>query len=89
MGDEATGSRDRPRLEILHEALEIFAHDLSNPLQSLIVLTELALDDATPGSEDEMRCRQSLEAAERMRTLVSGLAGLTRGGSGPPKPPGS
>jgi len=81
--DAGSSSRDKPRLEILHEALEIFAHDLSNPLQSLIVLTELALDDATPGSEDEMRCRQSLEAAERMRTLVSGLAGLTRGLEGP------
>lgn len=83
MADDDTTSRDKPRLAILHEALEIFAHDLSNPLQSLIVLTELALDDATPGSEDEMRCRQSLEAAERMRTLVSGLAGLTRGLEGP------
>ena len=80
MGD---ATRDRSKLQILHEALEIFAHDLSNPLQSLIVLTELALDDATPGSEDEMRCRQSLEAAERMRTLVAGLAGLTRGAEGP------
>ena len=69
---------DSARLEILLEALEIFVHDLSNPLQSLIVLTELALDDAAPNSEDELRCRQTLEAAERMRTLVTGLAGLTR-----------
>ena len=58
---------DSATLEILLEALEIFAHDLSNPLQSLIVLTELALDDAAPNSEDELRCRQTLEAAERMR----------------------
>lgn len=74
---------DAARLAILLEALEIFAHDLSNPLQSLIVLTELALDDAPPASEDELRCRQTLEAAERMRTLVTGLAGLTRGADGP------
>jgi signal transduction histidine kinase len=69
--------------EILLEALEIFTHDLSNPLQSLIVLTELALDDTPEGTEDYDRCRQSLEAAERMRTLVQGLAGLTRSIDGP------
>ncbi len=71
------------RREVLLEALEIFTHDLSNPLQSLIVLTELALDDALPGSEEHERCRQCLEAAERMRTLVQGLAGLTRSIDGP------
>lgn len=69
--------------EVLLEALEIFNHDLSNPLQSLIVLTELALDDTPEGTEDYDRVRQSLEAAERMRTLVQGLAGLTRGIDGP------
>ncbi|MBL4684194.1 MAG: hypothetical protein JKY37_06370 [Nannocystaceae bacterium] len=71
------------RLEVIFEVLDVFAHDLSNPLQSLIVLTELALEDAQPGSEDELRCNQTLEAAERMRTLVTGLAGLTRGTEGP------
>ncbi len=69
--------------EVLLEALEIFTHDLSNPLQSLIVLTELALDDTPEGTEDYDRVRQSLEAAERMRTLVQGLAGLTRSIDGP------
>lgn len=81
--DARSAEGDTARLHILLEALEIFAHDLSNPLQSLIVLTELALDDALAGSEDEQRCRQTLEAAERMRTLVTGLAGLTRGAEGP------
>jgi len=69
--------------EVLLEALEIFTHDLSNPLQSLIVLTELALDDTPEGTEEYDRVRQSLEAAERMRTLVQGLAGLTRSIDGP------
>lgn len=69
--------------EVLLEAMEIFTHDLSNPLQSLIVLTELALDDTPEGTEEYDRCRQSLEAAERMRTLVQGLAGLTRSIDGP------
>ncbi|MCA9709017.1 MAG: HAMP domain-containing histidine kinase [Myxococcales bacterium] len=69
--------------DILLEVLEIFTHDLSNPLQSLIVLSELALDDTPEGSEDYDRVRQSLEAAERMRTLVQGLAGLTRSIDGP------
>lgn len=69
--------------DVLHEMLEIFTHDLSNPLQSLIVLSELALDDTPQGSEEYDRVRQSLEAAERMRTLVQGLAGLTRSVDGP------
>ena len=69
--------------DILLEVLEISTHDLSNPLQSLIVLSELALDDTPEGTEDYDRVRQSLEAAERMRTLVQGLAGLTRGIDGP------
>lgn len=69
--------------DILLEVLEIFTHDLSNPLQSLIVLSELALDDTPEGTEDYDRVRQSLEAAERMRTLVQGLAGLTRSIDGP------
>lgn len=74
--------RAEARHEILREALEILAHDLSNPLQSLIVMTEMALDDAPPDSEDYERNQQSLEAAERMKTLVHGLAGLTRPISG-------
>lgn len=78
-----SGGVGSARLQIFIEVLEIFAHDLSNPLQSLIVLTELALDDATPDSEDALRCEQTLAAAERMRTLVSGLAGLTRTTGGP------
>lgn len=69
--------------DVLLEVLEIFTHDLSNPLQSLIVLSELALDDTPEGTEDYDRVRQSLEAAERMRTLVQGLAGLTRSIDGP------
>ncbi len=69
--------------DVLLEVLEIFTHDLSNPLQSLIVLSELALDDTPEGTEEYDRVRQGLEAAERMRTLVQGLAGLTRSIDGP------
>lgn len=75
--------RAEAQRDILLEVLEIFTHDLSNPLQSLIVLSELALDDTPEGTEDYDRVRQSLEAAERMRTLVQGLAGLTRSIDGP------
>ncbi len=83
MTSEQRAHQAEAQREVLLEALEIFTHDLSNPLQSLIVLTELALDDALPDSEEHERCRQSLEAAERMRTLVQGLAGLTRSIDGP------
>lgn len=73
----------KAQLEVLYELLEIFTHDLSNPLQSLIVLSELALDDAPEGSDDAERCQQTLEAAERMRTLVQGLGGIARRSDGP------
>jgi len=81
--ESSAANVETARLDVLLEALEIFIHDLSNPLQSLIVLTELALDDAPADSEDEQRCRQTLEAADRMRNLVIGLAGYIRGNEGP------
>lgn len=77
-------ARAEAQHRILREALAILAHDLSNPLQSLIVMTEMALDDSPPNSEEHERNKQSLDAAERMKTLVLGLAGLTRGGEGFP-----
>jgi len=83
LSPEQRAGRAEAKHEVLLEALGIFAHDLSNPLQSLIVLTEVALDDAIPGSDDHERNRQSLEAVDRMKILVQGLAGLTRSIDGP------
>jgi len=65
--------------ETLIELLSVATHDLNNPLQSLIVLLELSVDDAPPGSDARMRAEQCQLAAERIRNLTAALAGLLRG----------
>lgn len=65
--------------DALLEVLAIFSHDLSNPLQSITVLCELAVDEPGAREEDQVRAQQCLDAAERMRDLVHNLAALTRG----------
>ncbi len=62
---------------LLQEAIAIFTHDLSNPLQSLTVLLELAEEDAR--SQDERaRLRRALAAAEGMRSMLQEFAALSR-----------
>jgi hypothetical protein len=73
-GDAAIAAR-----EVLVELLSVATHDLNNPLQSLIVLLELTVDDAPAGSEARQRAEQCQLAAERIRTLTAALAGLLRG----------
>lgn len=80
---DPVGRRVAAERDALLELIAIFAHDLSNPLQSVTVLCELALDETVPGTEDHLRTQQCIEAAERMRALVHGLAGLTRRDDGP------
>jgi signal transduction histidine kinase len=72
--DGAVAARDT-----LVELLSIVTHDLNNPLQSLIVLLELSVDDAPAGSETRTRAEQCQQAAERIKTLTAALAGLLRG----------
>lgn len=78
------GQRLKAERDALLELIAIFTHDLSNPLQSLTVLCELGIDEAPPGSDDRLRNEQCLEAATRMRSLIHGLAGITRRGDGGP-----
>jgi signal transduction histidine kinase len=80
---EPIGQRIKAERDALLELIAIFTHDLSNPLQSLTVLCELALDESPAGSDDYTRTRQCLEAADRMRKLIHGLAGVTRHAEGP------
>lgn len=80
---DAAGRRVQAERDALLELIAIFTHDLSNPLQSLTVLCELALDEAPPDTEEHLRSRQCLEAAERMRKLIHGLSGVTRHADGP------
>ena len=62
------------------------AHDLSNPLQSMTVLTELAADELEQHPAGT-KLVQALEAASEMRDLVRHLARFSRT-PGSPKPAG-
>lgn len=72
--DGAAAARDT-----LIELLSIVTHDVNNPLQSLIVLLELSVDDAPAGSDARARAEQCQLAADRIRSLTGALAGLLRG----------
>lgn len=73
--NQATAQRDA-----LLDLLGVLAHDLSNPLQSVTVLCELGVDDSPPGSDEQTRFRQCLEASDRMRGLIHGFGALSRRG---------
>ena len=79
--EDLSGRASRAERDALLDIVAIFAHDLSNPLQSITVLCELGMDDATPGSEEHERATQCLEAADRMRSLIHSSAALIRGRS--------
>lgn len=74
------GSIDGPRAQrdVLVEVLGILCHDLNNPLQSLVVLLELGVDEAPEGSDTRARAEQCQAAAERIRVLTAALTGLLR-----------
>lgn len=76
------GSAHRAEAEALRELLGVAAHDLSNPLQSLSVLLELALDELEPSSPIADKLESSLTAAEQLRGLIRGLAEFSRGEPG-------
>jgi nitrogen-specific signal transduction histidine kinase len=79
--EEPSGRAARAERDALLDIVAIFAHDLSNPLQSITVLCELGMDDAVPGGEEHLRAQQCLEAADRMRALIHSFAALIRGRS--------
>jgi signal transduction histidine kinase len=63
----------------LIELISVFTHDLNNPLQTVLVLSELALDETMPGTEGRTRAEQCLQAADRLRVLAQAMSGLFRG----------
>ena len=86
-GQDGAGSRDSarggarrvsPESEMLLELIGLFTHDLSNPLQSLTVLLELALDELSPTAESALKVGQSLEAVERLRQMIRDLSAFAR-----------
>jgi hypothetical protein len=70
----ATADRDA-----LLELIAVFTHDVNNPLQTVLVLSELALDETMPGTEGRTRAEQCLTAADRLRVLAQAMSGLFRG----------
>ena len=74
LGAAATADRDA-----LIELISVFTHDLNNPLQTVLVLSELALDETMPGTEGRTRAEQCLQAADRLRVLAQAMSGLFRG----------
>lgn len=69
---------DRSTVQPLRELIALMVHDLSNPLQSLSMLLELAQDDVAPGSEPHERLIEASRAAVTMRRLVRGLGDFNR-----------
>ncbi len=68
-------------LSVLRDTLAIFTHDLSNPLQSITVLLELAEEDAT-NDEQRERLTRALAACEAMRSMLQEFSALARAGRG-------
>lgn len=69
---------DQPSVYPLRELIALMVHDLSNPLQSLSMLLELAQDDVQPNTEAHERLVEASRAAVAMRSLVRGLGDFNR-----------
>lgn len=72
---EQDTAREKARLELTTEVMAGFAHDLSNPLQTLTVQLELLGPAETIGAA---RLERSLDSARTVGTLVRGLATVSR-----------
>lgn len=79
MDDELLGAAATADRDALIELIAVFTHDLNNPLQTVLVLSELALDETMPGTEGRARAEQCLTAADRLRVLAQAMSGLFRG----------
>jgi signal transduction histidine kinase len=76
-GDESM--RGAGQRDVLLELLSVLAHDLNNPLQTLLVLSELALDESPAGTEPHDRALQCLAAADRLKVLTQAMGATLRG----------
>ncbi len=66
--------RDEARVAALYKILGTVAHDISNPLQALVMHAELAADDSV---QEQGKSRDGeLQATRRMQTIVRALTGL-------------
>lgn len=85
--DEPQARRLRAELTALRELVSVLAHDLSNPLQSLTVLLELAFEELDEANPAHIKIKQSLGAAQRMRHMVRDLSEFARARSARAKAP--
>ncbi len=74
----AAAAKLEAEMAALRGVAGIFAHDCSNPLQSLTVLLELTLDDSGLSTGNRTRIGQSLEAAKTMHHLMHDFTRLMR-----------
>ncbi len=77
---QAGAAMHRAVADTVREAIALFTHDLSNPLQSMMVLIELAMDDVPPGPAHG-RLEQALGASTKMRDMLQSFARVCRVGS--------
>jgi signal transduction histidine kinase len=68
------------RVAALYRVLGGVIHDLSNPLQALVMHAELAADDEPGSPHDTERRAAELTATRRLQTIVRALTGLAAAG---------
>lgn len=78
-----SSSPSSARVANLLRLMHAVSHDLSNPLQALLLHATMGLEDAEPGSETAQRHEADVEATRRMRTLLRALQGLATAGERP------
>ena len=74
------------RMESIGTLAGGIAHDFNNILNSIIGFTELSLDDAKPGSQQEECLKEVLRAGARASGLVKQILTFARKGSEEPRP---
>jgi signal transduction histidine kinase/ActR/RegA family two-component response regulator len=72
--------RQAQKMEAIGTMAGGIAHDFNNILGSLMGFTELALDDAAPGSNQQNNLKEVLTACKRARDLVRQILAFSRRG---------
>lgn len=78
-----SSSSSSARVANLLRLMHAVTHDLSNPLQALVLHATIGAEDAEPGSEAALRHQADVEATRRMRTLLRAIQGLSTAGERP------
>lgn len=77
---------DRQRLESLGQMAGGVCHEINNLLQPIMGLSELALDDAEPGSDLAKNLAMIVECSAQAASIVSGILTTARKTTLPPRP---